>query len=316
MKPKLFALCLLLFAFCFSRAGTSSVFLSDTTKLFYASNNEIYSPNGKQLLYFQKGNIFFSGTTDDKQNIFLLTTAMNIASDKLELVYEKESRVAAYSFSNNKFYAGKVESDDLRDKAELIHIERIKKWLSFYSSYNDSLLAYFNADSLPSSTAIMVAYTLVKKYELEKKLTVPQTQLPFEGTEYAYFKPVWGNTTANEWIWDGKILRPRWNVDQRLAWEFDGKTVKPQYGSNIYQQYEWDGENFKPIWRSNRAEEWSWDGRLIKPVYDTDWANQYVIESGVVKPWSNVHTEREWHLDGSIPVPLLILVLSGIAKPN
>jgi len=315
MKKIFFAFCFLLFAFCSSNAGNGFIYLADTTKLFYASNNEIYSPNGKQLLYFQKGNIFFNGTTDAKENIFLLTTSMNIASDKQELVYEKDTRQPVYSFSNNKFYAGKIESEDLRDKYELIHVERVKKWLSFYSSYNDSLLAYFNADSLPSSDAIVVAYTLIKKYELEKKLVIQQTQLPFEEEAYATIKPSWGNTTANEWMWDGRILRPRWNVDPRLAWEFDGKVVKPQYGNNIYQQYEWDGENFKPVWRSNRNEEWTWDGRVMKPVYDTDWANQYVIEDGVVKPWSNVHTEKEWRTDGTIPVPVMILVVSGIAKP-
>jgi|ERR1043165_678827 hypothetical protein len=306
-----------LFTICFSllQAGTGYVYLADTTKLFYAVNNEIYTANGKQLLYFQKGNIFFNGSNDERQNIFLLTTGMNLNSDKLELIYEKDSKTPVYSFSKNKFYAGKTESDDIRDRTELIHVERMKKWLSFYASYNDTLLAYFNADSLPNSTAVMVGYTLIKKYELEKKMQVQQTKLPFEDAEYATLKPVWGNTTANEWIWDGKVLRPRWNVDPRLAWEFDGKTIKPQYGSNIYQQYEWDGEYFKPIWRTNRAEEWSWDGRIFKPVYDTDWSNQYQIENGVVKPWSNVHTEKEWRTDGSIPVPILILVLSGIAKP-
>ena len=315
MRKNFFAFCLLLFAFFVSKAGNGFIFLADTTKLFYASNNEIYSPSGKQLLYFQKGNIFFSGSTDDKENIFLLTTSMNVSSEKQELIYEKDSRQPAYSFSRDKFYSGKIESEDLRDKYELIHVQRVKKWLSFYSSYNDSLLAYFNADSLPSSAAIMVAYTLIKKYELEKKMPVLQTELPFEDVSYATLKPTWGNTTANEWMWDGRILRPRWNVDPRLAWEFDGRTLKPQYGTNIYQQYEWDGENFKPVWRSNRAEEWTWDGRVMKPVYDTDWANQYIIEDGVVKPWSNVHTEKEWRTDGTVPVPVVILVVSGIAKP-
>ena len=141
MRSKLLY-CLLFIVPCsLLNAGTGFVFLSDTTKLFYASNNEIYSPNGKELLYFQKGNIFFSGSNDDKQNIFLMTTSMNIASDKQELIYEKDNREPAYSFSNNKFYAGKIESEDLCDKAELIHLERMKKWLAFYSSYNDSLLA-------------------------------------------------------------------------------------------------------------------------------------------------------------------------------
>jgi hypothetical protein len=295
-------------------AGNSFVFLSDTTKLFYASNNEIYTPDKKQLLYFQKGNIFFSGETDSRQNIFLMATSMNFASPKTELIYEKDNTEASFSFSNNRFYAGNVQSEDLKSKTELLHVEQAKKWLAFYSTVDDTLLAYYYFDSVPSSAAVLVAYTLIKKYGLEKKLNRLRTQLPFQTNSYSSIKPIWGNQTANEWIWDGKILRPRWNVDPRLSWTFDGQTIKPQYGSNIYAQYSWDGENFKPVWRTNRNEEWSWDGRLMKPVWDTDWANQYVIEDGVVKPWSNVHPEKEWHIDGDIPVPLVILIVSGIAK--
>lgn len=305
-----------LFAFLFQlHAGTGFVYLADTSKLFYGSNNEVYSAGSHQLLYFQKGNIFFNGVSDDKQNIFLLTTSMNPGSHQPELIYEKDNRMPVYSFTDNKFYYGNIQSGDLKEKTELIHIERIKKWLSFYGSHNDSLLAYYNADSLPGSTAILVAYTLIKKYDLDKKNSSRQTTAPFQTSDYATIKPVWGNTTANEWLWDGKVLRPRWNVDPRLAWTFDGSTLKPQNSSNIYQQYEWDGENFKPIWRTNQAEEWTYDGRLIKPTYDTDWANQYLIENGVIKPWSNVHSEKEWNIDGQIPVPVIILILSGIAKP-
>ena len=109
------------------QAGSSFIFLADTTKLFYGNNNEIYAPDARQLLFFQKGNIFFSGTSDDRQSIYLLTTAMNFASPRLELIYEKDNREASYSFSNSKFYAGQIESDDLRAKSELIHVDRIKK---------------------------------------------------------------------------------------------------------------------------------------------------------------------------------------------
>lgn len=298
------------------RAGNGFVFMGDTTnKLFYCSNNEIYSPDKNTLLYFQKGNIFFNGSVDTRNNIFLLTSSMDFSSDKLELVYEKDSRQAGYSFRNNKFYLGKNESEEFMQKSELIHTIRAKKWLAFYSSYNDSLVAFYPADSLPSSAAIMVAYTLVKKLDLEKKVVVKQNILPFSDAPFATIKPILGNQTVNEWIWDGKLLRPQWNIDQRLVWTFDGQTAKPLYGNNIYDQYSWDGENFKPIWRTNNTEEWSWDGRQFKPLWGTDWANQYIIEDGVVRPWSGVHPEREWKMEGDIPVPVLILIISGIARP-
>ena len=299
-----------------TKGGNSFVFIGDTTnKLFYCSNNEIYSSDKHTLLYFQKGNIFFNGETDTRNNIFLLASSMDFNSDKLELLYEKDNRSATYSFSNNKFYLGKNESEEFQKKNELIHVQHAKKWLAFYSSFNDSLLAFYIADSLPSSAAIMVAYTLAKKLDLESKISLKQNRLPFDDAPFATIKPILGNQTANEWMWDGKILRPRWNVDQRLVWTFDGQTAKPMYGTNIYDQYSWDGENFKPIWRTNNAEEWSWDGRQFKPVWGNDWANQYIIENGVVKPGSGVHPEKEWKMEGDIPVPMLILIMSGIARP-
>lgn len=320
MKKNRLCFLLFIFAFYLSKAGSGFVSLPDSTRLFFINNNEIYSPDAKTLLYFQKGNIFFNGTSDDRQNIFLLTTSMDAGNKKTQTIYEKDSREASYSFSDNKFYLGKAESDEEKEKLELIHVERMKKWLAFYASYNDTLLAYYNADSLPASSAIMVAYTLIQKFHLEKKLAVQQLSQAragqvLQGNSYATIKPFWGNQTANEWIWDGQIFRPRWNIDPRLAWTFDGQTVKPYYGNNIYAQYSWDGETLKAIWRTNRAEEWSWDGRQIKPVWDSDWANQYTIENGIIKPWSGVHTEREWQMDGEIPMPLIILVISGIAKP-
>ncbi len=306
---------LLLFSLT-THAGNSFVFIGDTTnKLFWCSNNQIYSPDKQTLVYFQKGNIFFSGENESRNNIFILTTSMDFNSDKLELLYEKDNRSATYSFSHNKFYLGKNQSEDFQKKNELIHVQRAKKWLAFYSSLNDSLLAFYAADSLPSSAAIMVAYTLNKKLDLESKISLKQNRLPFDDAPFSTLKPVLGNQTVNEWIWDGRFLRPRWNVDQRLVWTFDGQTIKPVNGNNIYDQYTWDGENFKPIWRTNNAEEWSWDGHQFKPVWSSDPANQYFIQDGTIKPTDGTHPEKEWKMEGDIPVPMLILIISGIARP-
>lgn len=293
-------------------AGNGYVKLADSTRLFYVSGNEIYSPNQQQLLYFSKGNIFFTGSSDDRQNIYLMLTSMNPASEDLEEIREKDNRNASYSFSSNTFYAGLNENDEFRERNSLLYTKHVGKWMAFYAYHNDSLLAYYPYDSLPASTAIITAYTLIKNFKLEEKVSHKEV-LPFDNDKFATLKPLWGNITANEWLWDGQVLRLRWDSDPRYMWTFDGQTVKPLYGNNIYAQYGWDGETFKPVWRTSRNEEWSWDGRLMKPIWDTDWANQYQIEGGVIKPWSNVHIEKEWQMDGNVPIPLIILVVSGLA---
>jgi hypothetical protein len=298
------------------KAGGSFVFMGDTTnKLFYARNNEFYSPDKSTLVYFQKGNIIFKGTTDDRSNIFLLTSSMDLNSGELELLYEKDNRNPTYSFSKNKFYLGKNESEEFRAKNELIHVMRAKKWLAFYASYNDSLLCFYAADSLPSYAAVLVAYTLARKLNLEAKLSVKQNRLPFEDTKVATIKPLVGDQVLNEWIWDGKVLRPRWNVDPRLAWKFDGQTVKPFAGNNMFDQYTWDGETFKPAWRDDNTKEWAFNGNQLKPLWGNDLDNEYIIEKGTVKPANPLHPEKEWKMDGDFPIPVLILILSGIARP-
>ena len=307
---------LMLLAAMGGRAGTSFVYLGDTShQLFYAINNEFYSPDKGTLMFFQKGNIFFRGSNDDRNSIYLLSSSMNFNSENLELLYEKDNRSPTYSFMNNKLYLGHNESAEFRERNELIHVIRAKKWLAFYAAHSDSLLAFYKADSLPSSAAIIVAYTLARKLNLESKLTSKQYSIPFDDPQFSTIKPLLGNTTENEWMWDGKILRPRWNVDQRLVWSFDGQTAKPKYGENVYEQYSWDGENFKPVWKTDNSKEWSFDGHEIKPVWGNDPSNQYSIENNVVKPTTGTYPQKEWKIEGTIPVPVLILILSGIARP-
>ena len=317
----------------FTCAGDGFVYLKDTTqKLFFVSDANVYSPDKAQLLYSQRGNIFYAGNGDGKDNISLLVTSLDPASTKLETIFEKDQRQPVYSFQDNRFFLGKPTSEETQQKNELLHIEASKKWLGFYSSDNDSLLAYYRIDSFPSSVAIIVAYTLIKQFGLEKNIKAAQPQSKINGLmsfiknitggpalqsvtgAYSVIKPASGNTMANEWIWDGKILRPRWNTDQSLAWTFDGQTIKRMYAENNNDQYTWDGKTFKPLSQDDLSQQWSWDGSVIKRAENTGWHNEYMVNDGVVRPTTEPGAENEWHLDGSIPVPLVILIISGIAK--
>ncbi len=101
-------------------AGSGFVKLADSTKLFYVNGTDIYSPDKDRLLYFIKGNIFFNGQSDQKENIYLVSTSMNPTSEELQSLMEKGSREASYSFSNNKFYAGREENEEFRERNALL----------------------------------------------------------------------------------------------------------------------------------------------------------------------------------------------------
>lgn len=315
MKHVFFIYVLIIGVWFQTPAQSGMVILSDNSPLYYVRNNNIYSPDTSQLLFFFKGNIFFKGSADDRQNIYLLSSSLNPGETTLQTFYLNSNRDEVYSFQDMQFYAGKNETDDFKVRNRLLYLERKGKWMAFYASYNDSLLAYYPADSLAPAIAIITAHVLIKRFELEKKTgNALATQLQAADQQFSVIKPVWGNVIDNEWIWDGELLRLRWSNDPRFFWTYDGRYLKPYYGTNPNLQYEWDGEIFKPVWRTSRAEEWTFDGRLIKPVYSTDWATQFVLDAGLLKPWSNVHSEREWSIEGEIPIPVMILVISGIAR--
>lgn len=305
------ALLVLFFQSCLLYGKDGFVYLSGKQPLFYITDNEVYTGDKQQQLYTVKGNIFFTGGTDDRQSIFLLATTMNTAEEKLNYLYPKDSREPVLTYNNNTFSNGKRNEEELASNL-LVYCQKSGKWMAFYSGINDSLLAYYTYDSLPAFVNVITAYTLINKYNLAAELQ--KTKPLAESPQFSVIKPVWVNIIDNEWVWDGKILRLRWNNDPRFFWTFDGQIIKPLYNNNINFQYQWDGEYFKPLWRTSRNEEWVWDGRQIKPVWSTDWATQYVIENNIIKPWSNVHSDREWRIDGSIPIPIIILIISGLAR--
>ncbi|MCS6934387.1 MAG: hypothetical protein NZM35_04455 [Chitinophagales bacterium] len=297
-----------------SLRAQTHVMLRDSVPMFWIKGNAFYTPDRRQLLYILKGNIFFTGESDSRENIYLYGTSLNPFDKKKNTLYLRNQSKPVLTYASGVFYAIPTDADPDNRNNEVLRVQRSGKWLAFYASYNDSLLAYYAADSAPPAAAILVAFALAERYDLLKNITNNTNTLPPARPAFSTLRPLWGNTTAREWIWDGRLLRPRWNNNPFLAWTFDGRYIKPYMGNNIYEEYEWDGEYLRPVWRSNRQFEWQWDGRIFKPVWDTDWKNQYTIANGTVKPWSNVHTEREWVIEGDFPLPLIIMVVSGAAR--
>lgn len=291
------------------------VFLADKKVWLQFNDKEVSDSSGRELKWFIKGNILFKGSGDDRENIYWMTTNRNFFSNKQEYLYERNQREPTFTFMSGTIYTGRENvTDENAVTNSLVYAVQSGKWTAFYAAYNDTLLAYFAKDSLPAFAAIVVAYELVGMYDLVNKQAPKPVTGVFKDARYATIKPAWGNVTANEWVWDGTVLRPRWNTDPRFYWTFDGTTIKPLYVNNVNEHYEWNGELFKPVWRTSRNEEWMWDGRLLKPVWSTDWSQQYTVEPNLVRPWSNVHSEREWYVEGDFPYPIIILVISGIAR--
>lgn len=313
----LLSLCLLILVMGNVQAQVA-LYAADSSILCFVKGADVYQTNSKSPYCYVKGNIVFRNGEDDRQNIMFMFTSPDLFSSKKQSAKFPDKQSNAFCYS-----AGKVMECDANtpDNTILLSVEKYGKWTAFYHPTKDSLLAYYASDSVSGGVSVWFAQLVIEKYKLHQFVASSQTQSSVTQIggaqsvqpQIATIKPFWGNQTANEWMWDGEILRPRWNSDPRWAWTFDGTILKPYLGSNINLQYEWNGEVLKPVWRTVRELEWSYDGRIIKPIWSTDWALQYTIQDGVVKPWSNVHAEREWSIQGSIPIPIIVAVISGIA---
>lgn len=310
---------LLLFISFVARGNEGPLYGADSTVLYYVKENELYTADGKQLLYFQKGNIIFTGESDSKDNIYMLTTSVNLASKGVINIFLNGQNAPLYKLQQGKFHIGTSSMET--DNDVLLGIFGNNGTVEFRSGLNDSLLAVYPHPSIDGAIAILISHQLIAKYKLEKQYLDLIKSLPMQSAGslpdgIATIKPLWNNVTGNEWVWDGRILRPRWNSNPQLEWVFDGETIKPNWGNNQYLQYSWDGELFKPIWRTSRTEEWTFDGSLIKPAWSSDWDKQLTIQSdGIIKPFVNTNPDLEWKVEGNMPIPCIILIVSRIARP-
>jgi hypothetical protein len=309
----------LLFISLTATANEGPLYGPDSTVIYYVRNNELYTADGKQLLYFQKGNIIFTGETDTKDNIFMLTTSVKLGSEGVINIFMQGETTPKYKLQSGKFHIGNSEMEN--DNDVLVAIYGNKGTIEFRNGQDDSLLAMYPNASIDGAMATLIAHQLIAKNKIEAQFFNKIKSLPMQSDRglpegIAVIKPLWNNVTANEWVWDGRILRPRWNNNPQLEWTFDGETIKPAWGNNNYLQYSWDGELFKPIWRTSRTEEWTFDGSLLKPAWSSEWDKQLTIQSdGVIKPFVNTNPDLEWKVEGNMPIPCIILIVSHIARP-
>ena len=129
-----------------------------------------------------------------------------------------------------------------------------------------------------------------------------------EGT--GTIRKLWGNNNQ-DYIWDGKILRNRWNNNEFEQWTFDGTYISRAY-FDTGEDFEWDGTTLQSRWNMN-GQAYTLQGSSIKAIYGNN-NDEFFIQGNIIKrAWTAVGND-EWEVNGEIPIPILMMVVFRIIR--
>ncbi|NNC95872.1 MAG: hypothetical protein HKN92_09945 [Chitinophagales bacterium] len=313
MRILILPICLL---FCLSlfASDTDTIFLYDNSKAKIAAfhDGKILSPYSNSILYTVKGNIVFTGNSDSKDNILYTIDSRDIFSKSKSEVLNKSSDSTIISVRKGRVYMG-----DGNDESSLMGYISKSANIIQIKNFKNELLGYTNSVDINPAETFMAFSFLSSKYSIgtitKARVDSVAKQAGSSGQVLGRVKARWSGDPLSEWIWDGKILRPRFVGDIYYEWVFDGEIVKPRWQHHIYEEWTWDGESIKPLWAQTPEYEYIWNGRLLKPYWPANGKMEFILEDGMISPYLGSPRGEEWIIEGNVPLPLIFIIALGIA---
>ncbi len=290
-------------------------------KAFFFENDFLKEAGTGKTLYTIKGNIIFKGASDKQQDIELLVKAENLFSKKKEgQVLNASQREELFSVRDGAFFYRK--NSTYAASYQMAHYKKETESIDLYLKNSDTLVCRIAAHDVSTGKLAAVFYYYVQKFEWEKEfeqkaaiemqpaITNSTNQISSVKNTSGTIRKLW-NTGLDEFEWDGEVLKRRWNSFDYEEWTFDGVTLKRLWYPG-QEEMEWDGEILRRKWFSSE-DEFEWDGSILRRRYGPA-SEGYVIQGNIVKPAFGSALEREWEIDGTIPIPLIALVVFGLLR--
>ena len=285
-------------------------------------NDQLKEVVSNKIIYTVKGNIIFEGASDKQQDIELLVKAENIFSKKKEgKVLNASQREVLFSVRNGSFFYR--DSSTYFDRWMMAHYRKEETGsIALFLHASDTLVCRIASPDVSTGKLVAVFYYFTKKFEWEeemKKIAATELQPAIMTTKgqassvkgtSGTIRKLW-NTGQDEFEWDGEVLKRRWNSFDYEEWTFDGVTLKRLWYPG-QEEMEWDGEILRRKWYSSE-DEFEWDGSILRRRWGPA-SEGYVIQGNIIKPAFGSNMEREWEIDGNIPIPLIALVVFGLLR--
>lgn len=294
---------------------------SGVTVLLIENERITESATGKTL-YTVKGNIIFRGASDRQQDMELLVNAENIFSKKKTgRVLPASQKEELFSVRDGGFYYKKNNSYSSQWLMARYVTEESGD-IALFLHASDTLICRLSGRDVSTGKFVAVFYYFADKFKWEEEMenrvkaalppaenNAPSTTSSVRNTS-GTIRKLW-NTGLEEFEWNGEVLKRRWNSFDYEEWTFDGVTLKRLWYPG-QEEMEWDGEVLKRKWFSSE-DEFEWDGSILRRRWGPA-SEGYAIQGNIVKPAFGSNLEREWEIDGTVPVPLIALVVFGLLR--
>lgn len=284
-------------------------------------NDYLKEAGTEKTLYTIKGNIIFKSASDKQADIELLVNAENIFSKKKTgHVLNASQREVFFSVRDGGFYYR--ENSTYSDTWVMARYRKEAEGIDLYLRNSDTLVCRIKSTAISTGKLVAVFYYYAKKFEWEEEMkknavtaleqiaAVKTTQAASVKNTSGTIRKLW-NTGLDEFEWDGEVFRRRWNSFDYEEWTFDGVKLKRLWYPG-QEEMEWDGKVLRRTWFSSE-DEFEWDGSVLRRRYGPA-SEGYVIQGNIVKPAFSSDLEREWEIDGTIPIPLIALVVFGLLR--
>lgn len=143
-----------------------------------------------------------------------------------------------------------------------------------------------------------------------KKLFLILVFLLFTSHSFAQGVIFQRHDSSEKYEWDGRELVHAYKSS--IKWLYDGYVVRPKYGFDFRKTFEWNGSELEP--RSGNVPErtYIWRGREVMPKYDIDSEEVWVCSSRTCR--QKYERGKIWKIQGSVPKPVIIVVILEIVK--
>ncbi|CAN5444676.1 hypothetical protein BH09BAC1_BH09BAC1_06010 [soil metagenome] len=279
--------------------------------LYTLQDGVIYDAQSKPLIT-AKGNLLFKGASESKDDIVLLIGTENVFSDKSANAIGSDLQTTRFVMGKGGFYLPGYGLSDgyiiakytLGSKGDLVLL----------AGQPAVILANVKGDNWTTGELTAIFYLLNEQYQLKELLTanvgagnLPNNQ-PKTGN-VATLRRMW-NTGEDDFSWDGRILKRRWNSSDFEEWEFDGRYLhRVWYDDGV--DYEWDGKILKRRFNAG-TEEFEWDGRVLRRRWNTG-NDEFTMQGNVVKRMWDTGND-EWEMTGEMPIPVIAMIVFGLIR--
>lgn len=262
------------------------------------------------------GNSLYSGVSEAREDLLYLIALTDPYGRKDEAVYFDDARQVAFSMSRGELFLGQVSEPDLE------RLLRVSAWQDgFYQVSDGQSDAYLGtiavAAPLRAAELFSCLHSYVLHYDLDQQVNARiDERFPATGNgqpSAGRIRPLQGNNPYYEWEWDGRVLKPSWGVRSEDEWSFDGRFIRPLFGVVSRQEWVWDGRLLKPYWDPEPSRQWIWDYNSLRPFWNASPADEWVLQDSVLRPRYNADPGFAWVIEGNIPLPLLAMVILGLA---